>query len=142
MRYPQVIVYESDGSLAKQVRRLAHENSWLVREPRRPESCLELLADIRPSVLLLKLEEELHDGLSLLAEVTRVAPKCPVILVSDVKMEGAEQRAQLSALAFDLGASYTLFPPLQQPVIEDLVSGLLSAGIRRTLGSAIETDDA
>ncbi|MSR53916.1 MAG: hypothetical protein EXS09_11600 [Gemmataceae bacterium] len=142
MKYPQVVVYESDGSLARQVRRLAAENSWLVREPRRPESCLELLADFRPSVLLLKLEDELHAGLSLLAQVTQLAPRCSVILVSDVKMEGAEQRAQLSALAFDLGAKHTLFPPLQQSVIEDLVSGLLTASIRRTLGSSIETDDA
>lgn len=142
MRYPQIIVYESDGSLAGQVRRLADENSWLVREPRRPESCLELLADFRPSVLLLKLEEDLSNGLRLLAEVAKFAPRCSVILVSDVKMEGSEQRAQLAALAHDLGASYTLFPPLQQPVIEDLVSGFLTAIIRRTLGSAIEQDDA
>lgn len=142
MKYPQVVVYESDGSVARLVRRLADENSWLVREPRRAEACLELLADFRPSVLILKLDDELHDGLKLLAEVTRLAPRCPVILVSGVKMEGAEQRAQLSALAFDLGARYTLFPPLQQPVIEDLVSGLLSACIRRTLGTSIESDDA
>jgi hypothetical protein len=64
-----------------------------------------------------------------------------VVLVSDVKMEGAEQRAQLSALAFDLGARYVLFPPLQQPVIEDLVAGLLGATIRRVVGAAAEVND-
>lgn len=142
MKYPQVIVYESDGALARQVRRLADENSWLVREPRRPESCLELLTDLRPSVLLLKLEDDPHEGLNLLAEVSRHVPKCSVIVVSDAKMEGAEQRAQLSALAFDLGARYILFPPLQAPVIEDLVAGLLTATIRRTLGSTIDLADA
>ena len=142
MKLPQVVVYESDGWLADQVRRLAGENAWLVRESRRPEACLALLADSRPAVLLLRLERELHDGLALLGQVAEQAPDCPVILVSDVKMEGAEQRAQLSALAFDLGARYVLFPPLQQSVIEDLTAGLLSAAIRRVVGATADDDDA
>jgi len=142
MKHPQVVVYESDGWLADQVRRLAGENGWLVRESRRADSCLALLADARPAVLLLRLERELLDGLTLLSQVAEKAPDCPVVLVSDVKMEGAEQRAQLSALAFDLGARYVLFPPLQQPVIEDLTAGLLGAAIRRVVGAAAEDDDA
>ncbi|HEX3151811.1 MAG TPA: hypothetical protein VHR66_27310 [Gemmataceae bacterium] len=143
MKLPQIVVYESDGWLADQVRRLAAENSWLVRESRQAEACLQFLADARPCVLLLRLERELHDGLTLLGQVVERAPDCPVILVSDVKMEGADQRAQLSALAFDLGARYVLFPPLQQPVIEDLVAGLLSATIRRVVGTtAIDDNDA
>jgi hypothetical protein len=64
------------------------------------------------------------------------------VLVSDVKMDGADQRAQLSALAFDLGARYVLFPPLQQPVIEDLVAGLMAATTRRVVGWAAEDEDA
>src|SRR5262245_38474075 len=142
MRLPQVVVYEADGSLAGQIRRLAEENAWLVRETRRPDACLELLSEVRPSVLLLKLERELQEGLMLLARAAERAPDCPVVLVSDVKMEGAEQRAQLSALAFDLGARYVLFPPLQQPVIEDLVSGLMTATVQRVVGVTTENDDA
>ena len=144
MRLPQVVVYESDGSLAAQVRRLAGENSWLVRESRRPEACLQLLAEVRPSVLLLKIERELLDGLTLLDRVAERAPDCPVVLVSDVKMEGAEQRAQLSALAMDLGARYVLFPPLQTPVIEDLVAGLMAATVQRVVGTSADEgeDDA
>jgi len=141
MKHPQVVVYESDGWLADQVRRLAGENAWLVRESRRADACLNLLEDGRPTVLLLRLERELLDGLTLLSQVAERAPDCPVVLVSDVKMEGAEQRAQLAALAFDLGARYVLFPPLQQPVIEDLVAGLLGATIRRVVGAAAGDDD-
>jgi chemotaxis response regulator CheB len=141
MKHPQVVVYESDGSLAGQVRRLAGENAWLVRECRRPDGCLELVSEMRPSVLLLKLERDLQDGLTLLARAAERAPDCPVVLVSDVKMEGAEQRAQLSALAMDLGARYVLFPPLQTPVIEDLVAGLMAATIRRTVGAAADEDE-
>lgn len=143
MKHPQVVVYESDGWLADQVRRLAGEHAWLVRESRHADACLALLADVRPTVLLLRLERELLDGVTLLGQVAERAPDCPVVLVSDVKMEGADQRAQLSALAFDLGARYVLFPPLQQPVIEDLVAGLLGASIRRLVGaSAADDDDA
>ena len=143
MRHPQVVVYESDGWLAGQIRRLAGESAWLVRESRNADTCLQLLCDARPSVLLLRLEGELLDGLSLLGRVVERAPTCPVILVSDVKMEGADQRAQLSALAMDLGARFILFPPLQTSVIEDLVSGLLAAEVRRTVGAAIdEAEDA
>ena len=142
MKHPQVVVYESDGALAGQVRRLAGENAWLVRESRQPDACLQLLAEVRPSVLLLKLERELLDGLTLLGRVAERAPVCPVVLVSDVKMEGAEQRAQLSALAMDLGARYVLFPPLQTPVIEDLVAGLMGATVRRVVGAVAEDDDA
>ena len=143
MKHPHVVVYESDGWLADQVRRLAGEHAWLVRESRHADACLALLADGRPVVLLLRLERELLDGLTLLSQVAERAPDCPVVLVSDVKMEGAEQRAQLAALAFDLGARYVLCPPLQQPVIEDLVAGLLGAAIRRLVGaSATDDDDA
>ena len=106
---------------------------------RRGVACLE---ESRPAVLLLRLERELLDGLTLLDRVAERAPDCPVVLVSDVKMEGAEQRAQLSALAFDLGARYVLFPPLQQPVIEDLVAGLMGATVRRVVGAVAEDDDA
>jgi chemotaxis response regulator CheB len=105
---------------------------------------LQLLAEVRPCVLLLKLERELLDGLTLLGRVAERAPDCPVVLVSDVKMEGAEQRAHLSALATDLGARYVLFPPLQTPVIEDLVAGLMAATVQRVVGtsSAEEGGDA
>ena len=134
MKYPQLVIYESDGALAAQLRRLAGEHSWLLRESRQIEACVNLLAEARPSLLLIKLERELLDGLTLLTSITERAPDCPVVVVSDVKMEGAEQRAQLSALAFDLGARYVLFPPLQQPVLEDLVSGLMAATVARVVG--------
>src|SRR2546423_2076138 len=90
MKHPQLVVYESDGALAGQVRRLAGENSWLVRECRRSDACLELVSESRPSVLLLKLERDLQDGLTLLAQTAERAPDCPVVLVSDVQIEGAQ----------------------------------------------------
>jgi PleD family two-component response regulator len=133
MKYPQIVVYESGGWLAGQIKRLASENGWLVRESRREDTCLNLVQDGRPTVFLLYLEKDLLEGLSLVARVREVASDCSIVLVSDVKMDTAEQRSQLSTLAFDLGARYVLFPPLQQPVIEDLVAGLMASTISRVV---------
>lgn len=136
MKHPQIVVFETDGWLAAQVKRLAAENGWLVREVRDESACIALLRDGRPSVLVLKLEKDLLEGLTLLTDCRANAPDCPVVLVSDVKMDGAAQRMQLMTLAFDLGARYVLFPPLQQPIIEDLVAGFMAATIQRVVGDA------
>lgn len=134
MKYPQLVIYEAGGWLAGQVKRLAAENGWLVRESRQANSCRNLVAEDRPTVLLLHLEKDLLEILQLIQEVHQESPDVAMVLASDVKMEGADPRAQLSALAFDLGVRYILFPPLQQPVIEDLVSGLMAATIQRVCG--------
>jgi chemotaxis response regulator CheB len=131
MRYPQIVVFERDGWLAAQVQELGREHSWLVRESRQADACVQLLREARPAVLLLKLERKLIDELTLLARLQEKAPDCPVIVVSDVKLDGAAQRMSLAGLAYDLGARCVLFPPLTHPVIEDLVVGLMEATIER-----------
>jgi len=57
MKNPQVVVLESDGWLADQVRRLAADHAWLVRESRRPEACLALP---RPAYLIVP-EDDWYD---------------------------------------------------------------------------------
>jgi chemotaxis response regulator CheB len=131
MRYPQIVIYETDGQFAEFVGDLARDNSWVVREARQPAACLKLLRDSRPAVLLLKLERKLVDELSLLAQVHEKAPDCPVLVVSDVKLDRGGQRSTLAGLAYDLGARYVMFPPLTRTAIEDLVAGCLEAVIRR-----------
>ena len=58
MRHPQIICYESSGWLAGQIRRLAAESGWLIREPRDDAACLSLLDSLRPSVLLLEISRD------------------------------------------------------------------------------------
>ncbi len=131
MNYPQLVIYENDGWLASQVKELAREHAWLVREPRDPEACLALLRETRPSVLLLKLERRLMDEFGVLAMVQQRVPDCPVAVFSDAKFEGASQRAVLAALAYDLGARCVMFPPLTRTLVEDLAAGLMAATIAR-----------
>jgi chemotaxis response regulator CheB len=132
VRHPQIIIYETDGALAGAVAELAGEHQWLTREARNMDDCLDLLRDHRPSVLLLKLERRLIDELRLLERVNREVPDCAVVVVSDVKGESA---GALAALARDLGARYTLFPPIARSAVEDLVGGLLLAAIERASGA-------
>ena len=133
MRHPQLVIYEDDGALAAQLEPLAKEHSWLIRESRQPEACLNLLRQVRPAVLVLKLRDLVAE-FELLAKLQEQAPDVALILVSDVKLEGSEQRLNLSGLAYDLGASYVIFPPLDGTLLEDVVSGLLEARMQRIEG--------
>jgi chemotaxis response regulator CheB len=142
MRHPQVVVFEGSGSVAAQLEQVAAENRWLLRESRQPEACLELVRQARPSVLALKLERRLVDELTLLADVREQAPDCPVVVVSDVKLEGPAQRLNLAGLAYDLGARYVMFPPLERSLLEDVTAGLLTAAIRRGVLAAEDEVDA
>ncbi len=125
MRYPQIVIYETDGWIAAQVANLAKERKWLVRECRQIDACLQLLREGRLSILLLKLERQLAEELTLVRQVHELVPQCPTVVVSSVKMESAEQRLNLCRVGLRSGATYVLFPPLTGPVFEDLVSGLL-----------------
>jgi hypothetical protein len=142
MKHPQVIVFAFDEWLGKQLRELSVESRWLVREARQAAACLSLVRDPRPAVLLLQADP--HDdratAFAFLADVHRFAPDVATVVVSDAKL-GEDDRIAWTAAAFDLGARYVLFPPLSRPVIEDIVSGLMAAAVRRGLPSSAESPE-
>ena len=142
MRHPQIVIYESDGFLASQIEGLARENRWVVRESRHADVCLSFLQQASPVVLLIKLGPKPLDDLSLLDGVRERIPDCPALVFGDVKFEGAEQRAAIAGLAYDLGARYVMFSPLTRALIEDLVAGLMAATIRRSVPDTEERADA
>jgi hypothetical protein len=135
MKHPQVIVLDSDGWLAKQLRELAAESRWLVRSARTPDTALALARGRSPAVLLVQFDlgDEKQAALALVADVHRLAPDVPTVAVADSKLPDAERAAWTAAL-LDLGARYVLFPPLTKPVLEDVVSGLMTATVRRVVG--------
>jgi hypothetical protein len=136
MRSPQLIILEADGWLAKQLRELAGESRWLVKSARTTDAA-RTLARRQPTVLLVQFEpgEDKPAPLQLVADVHITAPDTPVVAVADVKLPDAERAAWTAAL-LDLGARYVLFPPLTKPVLEDVVSGLMAATIRRVIGES------
>src|SRR4051794_10165595 len=135
MKHSRVIVLEADGWLAKQLRELAAESRWLVRQARSIDTALSLAREPSPAVLLVQFEpgEDKPAALGLIADVHRLAPDVPVVAMSDSKMREAERAAWTAAL-LDLGARYVLFPPVTKPILEDVVSGLMTATIRRVVG--------
>jgi hypothetical protein len=139
MKHPQVIVLDADGWLAKQLRELAAESRWLVRPARTADTALSLARGRSPAVLVVQFEpgEDKPAALALVADAHRLAPGVPVVAVADAKMPDAERAAWTAAL-LDLGARYVLFPPLTKSVLEDVVSGLMTATIRRVVGEDAE----
>jgi hypothetical protein len=90
-----------------------------------------LLRDNRPAVLLVKLERKMIDEFKLIALIRERVPDCPIAVFSDMKFEGAAQRASLAGLAYDLGVRYVMFPPLTKTLVEDVAAGLMQATIQR-----------
>ena len=137
MNAPQLVVVEFDGWIARQLGELVGENRWLVREVRTADSALSLVRDRRPAVLIVQVEPTGDNpaALELIADVNRQCPDVPVVAIADAKLSDADRVAWTAAL-FDLGARYALFPPVTRPVLEDVVSGLMSAAIRRATGTA------
>jgi DNA-binding response OmpR family regulator len=119
MRYPQVLVYENDGRLAELLRRESESRRWSLREPRRQESCLRLLARGGPSVLVLKVGADLTREFTLLERVAWLYPEAAVVVVSDT------ENPALAGLAWDLGASFVLFPPFLRHQLPEIVTGLV-----------------
>lgn len=132
MKHPQLVVFAFDDWLAKQLRELATESRWLLREVRQPGACLALLRDGRPTVLFAQLDPHADTAapLALVADAHRLTPDAAAVVVSDVKL-GEADRAAWTAAALGLGARYVLFPPLSRPVLEDVASGLMAAAVRR-----------
>jgi len=123
MRHPQILVYDGDGRLAGLVRDLAKTRSWLLREIRQAEACLRLLRRGGPGVLILKVGRDLTRELELLERVATLAPDKATIVVGDT------EDSVLSGLAWDLGASFVLCPPLPREQLPDIVAGLMSRGM-------------
>ncbi len=121
MRFPQVLIYESDGRLAELLRREGKSHRWSLREPRRPESCLRLLRRGGPSILVLKIGADLLEELTLLDHVSWLFPGTATVVVADA------DNPVLAGLAWDLGAALVLFPPQPRQYLVDILGRILDS---------------
>jgi hypothetical protein len=149
MQYPQILVYETDGLLAAMLREMGKANRWALRELRKAESCLRLLRDLFPSVLVIKIatsakrevgiplkeekeqrraggrEKEQVHSLELMGRIHEQFPDTAIVAVGDAEDVG------LAGAAWDLGASYVLIPPQSRQLLPDIVAGLMHGAIAK-----------
>lgn len=119
MRFPQLIVFETDGRLAAAFRPLATQRAWIVREPRRTGSVLRLLDRGGPNLLLVRTGRDLERELGLVEVVSRRFPGTAVVVVCD------SEHPRLLGLAWDLGATAVVPAALARERLLEVVEYLL-----------------
>jgi DNA-binding NtrC family response regulator len=110
---------ERDGSIAALLRPTAQTHGWWIREVRQASSCLNLLRQSGPTVLVLVIGKQPETEMTLLERVTLLAPNCHTVAI----IESAD--ARLAHLAWDLGAAYVFLPMQLHQMLEDVVVGLM-----------------
>jgi hypothetical protein len=121
MRHAQVLVWETESGIAELLRTRAALEEWSLREIRRREECLALLRPGANQGLVIKIGRDADAEFQLVEQVTRLFPETAVVVVGD-----SENQAW-AELAWDLGASFVLMPPLARPLLLDVVSSLVDA---------------
>jgi DNA-binding NarL/FixJ family response regulator len=128
MHHPQVLVVESDGRLATELRELANKkHRWALREPRQQESCLRLLRRGGPAVLVIKVGKDIEQELALIEQVSSRYPDTRIVALGDV------ENPTLADLIWNLGVSFVLFPPQPRERLKDLVESLMISFPKRPL---------
>ena len=119
MRFPQLIIYETDGRLARMLEATAGTHRWALRQPRRVESCLRLLRQGDPAIVVAKLENDLESAFALIEQTAWLFPDVAIVVVLD------RDEAMLGELAWDLGATFVLAPPQPRERLLDVVANLM-----------------
>jgi FixJ family two-component response regulator len=128
MHHPQIVIFERDGRLVAALAALAETERWTLRGSRQVDSCLRLLRQPGPGVLVVKVAKPAERDLALVEQVTWQLPGVPVVVVGEV-----DDAAVVAGLAWDVGAGYALFPPLSRDLLPGVVAGLMRAAIARSL---------
>jgi DNA-binding response OmpR family regulator len=130
MRAPQIVVCESDRWAADLLRGTAELWQWPLRELRDEAAIVRALGRGGPSVLVLEIGGDLERDLALLARLTWLCPQASAVAVSPVAS------AELTGLAWDLGADYVLAPPLPRDALLPVVLGLMETASPKTTPTA------
>jgi DNA-binding NarL/FixJ family response regulator len=141
MKHPHVVLHSFDDWLGNQLRELIAERKWVFREVRQIAGWVAAGGEQRPGVAVLQADfhSERPAALAALAELHSRNPDTDIVVVSDAKLSD-EDRPGWMAAALDLGARVVLFPPLTRALLEDAVTGLMDARLKKPARQpAIET---
>jgi hypothetical protein len=114
----------------------AGPRGWLLREPRQGQACLRLLRGGGPAVVVLHLSGNAEAELALLDRAAWLFPDVLIVVV------GAEEHRPLGPLAWDLGATAVVVPPLAREQLQATVLGLMQAAANPNRTDASRLPDA
>ena len=120
MQQTQVLTFGVDGVLAERLRELAQARRFWLRETSQIAACRNLALAAPLSAFVLALGRDLEKELALLDEVHAAQPQTAIIAVGDT------DHPALAGLAWDLGATYALFPPTPMETITELIDRILA----------------
>lgn len=120
MRQTQVVTYGVDGVLAERLRELAQLKRFRLRETSQLSACANLVQASPPSALVLVLGHDLERELALLELVHASVPGTATIVI------GETDNPVLAGLAWELGATFVLFPPTPVEWLGDLLGSILA----------------
>jgi DNA-binding NtrC family response regulator len=119
MRQAQVVTHGVDGALAERLRELAQTKGFRLRETSQLSACANLLDSSSPSVLVVVLGRDLERELALLELAHASMPRTATIVI------GEADHPVLAGLAWELGATFVLFPPMPVEWLGDLLENML-----------------
>jgi DNA-binding response OmpR family regulator len=123
MKRARIIIVESDGRLADRLQALADERQWTLREVTKPERCLRLLERGTKTIVVIRLGETPTAELALLTRIHELPH------VRTVAVGSHENADVINGLAWDLGADFTLCPPMAMDLLPKIVAGLLDSPV-------------
>jgi hypothetical protein len=128
VKAPQVVLFSLDDWLGNQLRELATDHRWLLRESRQLGAFAKHFDDRRPSIAVVQFDPravkpEIVEAIALLAGEH---PEVAIIAVGDSKIS-EEHLPDWTAALLDIGCRWVLYPPLTRAVLEDLLSGWMTA---------------
>jgi DNA-binding NarL/FixJ family response regulator len=114
MQQTQILTYGVDGVLGERLRELAQTRRVWLRETSQLAACRNLLHAL-PGVFVLGLGRDLENELALLELAHAALPGTAIIVI------GEADNPALAGLAWELGATFAIFPPTPMETISDIL---------------------
>ena len=121
MQQAQILTFGIEGPLAQRLREVAEARRCWLRETSQLSACRNLLQSSPMSAFVLLLRHDLDRELALLDEAHACLPGMPIVAVGDT------DHPVLAGLAWELGATFVLFPPTPIETISDVMDRILSS---------------
>jgi len=119
MQQTQVLTYGVPDALGERLREFAEGRRVWLRETKQLAACRNLLQASPPSVFVMVLGGDLEKELTLLELVHASLPGTASIVI------GEADNPALAGLAWELGATYALFPPTPVEMLTEILTRFL-----------------